>query len=117
HEPERGHEHEQQREQRDERGMAEAGDKLPSVVVTVFLDHPDDERGWFVTLLPSVDPADGALRGVHRHRPPPPPTAPEQAQTATLLSGLDLRLRANLSSTVCLDVMLSESAAALNRRR
>ena len=82
-----GHQDEQQREQRHKPRVREVGGKHPAVVITVFLDHPEHERGRLVTLLRRVHPADypsiGFIRDDRPSRallPPRCPAAPTANQ-------------------------------------
>ena len=64
---EHGHQDEQQREHRHERGMGQVRSEHAAVVVPVLLDHAEDERGDPVPLLRGVRPADRPLDRVHAH--------------------------------------------------
>ena len=63
------HQHQQQREQRDETGVGEVRHQRAAVVVAELLHHAEDEGRGREPLLSGVDPPDHPLDGVHR-RPP-----------------------------------------------
>ena len=62
-----GHQDEQQREHRHERGMSQVRGEHAAVVVAVLLDYAEDKRGHPMPLLCRIDPADHPLDRVHAH--------------------------------------------------
>ena len=60
HEPEHGHEREQQREQREEGVEGDQGREVRRAVLAELLRHRDRETGDRVSSLPGVDPRDEA---------------------------------------------------------